>query len=72
MMRARIGFPNPTLRTGLVDWPWNEVTTEDAIRRYSHGCGDGNPLFTDPGYASASRWGGLIAPPGFEWTLGQD
>lgn len=39
--------------------------TDDAIRHYCHGIGDENPLYLDPSYASRSRYGGLIAPPGF-------
>jgi acyl dehydratase len=54
-----------------VDWPynrwttWNEEATRDGIRHYAYGFGDDNPLYTDPVYAGASRWGGVIAPPGF-------
>jgi acyl dehydratase len=54
-----------------VDWPytrwttWNEVATPDGIRHYAHGFGDDNPLWCDPVYAADSRWGGIIAPPGF-------
>jgi acyl dehydratase len=54
-----------------VDWPysrwttWNEEATRDGIRHYAYGFGDDNPLYTDPEYAAASRWGGIIAPPGF-------
>ncbi|MCB8913988.1 MaoC family dehydratase N-terminal domain-containing protein [Rhodococcus rhodochrous] len=54
-----------------VDWPynrwttWNEVATRDGIRHYANGFGDDNPLYCDPGYAENSRWGSVIAPPGF-------
>ncbi len=54
-----------------VDWPytrwttWNESATRDGIRHYAYGFGDDNPLWCDPEYAAASRWGGIIAPPGF-------
>jgi acyl dehydratase len=72
LMRQRIGYPNPTLRTGFVDWPWNETATVDAIRKYAHGYGDLNPLYTNPGHAATTRWGGPVAPPGFEWTMGVD
>lgn len=57
-------------KTG-VDWPytrwttWNEVATRDGIRHYAYGFGDDNPLWCDPDYAAQSRWGGIIAPPGF-------
>jgi acyl dehydratase len=54
-----------------VDWPytrwttWNEEATRDGIRHYAYGFGDDNPLWCEPDHASASRWGGVIAPPGF-------
>src|SRR5690349_10200875 len=54
-----------------LDWPynrwttWNEQASRDGIRHYAHGFGDDNPLWTDPDHAAASRWGGVIAPPGF-------
>jgi acyl dehydratase len=57
-------------KTG-VDWPytrwttWNEVATRDGIRHYAYGFGDDNPLWCDPDYAAQSRWGQIIAPPGF-------
>ncbi|MEY2569812.1 MAG: hypothetical protein QOE63_162 [Acidimicrobiaceae bacterium] len=54
-----------------VDWPysrwttWNEEATRDGIRHYAYGFGDDNPLYCDPEHAAGSRWGGVIAPPGF-------
>jgi acyl dehydratase len=54
-----------------VDWPydrwtaWNEEATRDGIRHYANGFGDDNPLYCDPAYAEKSRWGSIIAPPGF-------
>ena len=71
-MRLRIGYSNPTVRSGIATLPWNVEATRDAIRHFVEGCGDSNPLFNDPDYAAATRWGGLIAPPGFEATMGQD
>ncbi len=41
---------------------YNQTATVDNIRNWSHGCGDDNPLFCDPDYASGTRWGGIIAP----------
>ncbi len=43
--------------------PFNEYATEDAIRHYSQGIGDTNPLYYDGEYAKKTRWGRLIAPP---------
>jgi acyl dehydratase len=71
-MRKRIGYPNPTLRYGMVTWPWNETATTDAIRHFVQGYGDNNPLFTSRDYAAETRWRSTIAPPGFEWTMGLD
>ena len=54
-----------------LDWPydrwttWNEQATRDGIRHYAHGFGDDNPLWTDPEHGARSRWGSVIAPPGF-------
>lgn len=44
---------------------WNHEASWDAIRHYSWGIGDDNPLYCDPDYATSTRWGGLIAPPTF-------
>ncbi|EHJ62403.1 hypothetical protein NSU_0534 [Novosphingobium pentaromativorans US6-1] len=70
LMRRRIGYPNPTVRTGAIDDPWNMVATADAVRRFSICIGDDNPLFTKPEYAAGTRWGQVIAPPGFEKSMG--
>ncbi len=57
-------------KVGL-DWPytrwttWNEQATRDGIRHYAYGFGDDNPLWCDPDYAASTRWGGVLAPPGF-------
>jgi acyl dehydratase len=72
MMRRRIGYPNPTVRSGTVTLPWNTTCTPDAIRHFVEGYGDGNPLYTDPRYGPTTRWGTQIAPPGFEATMGYD
>ncbi|TZG24726.1 FAS1-like dehydratase domain-containing protein [Sphingomonas montanisoli] len=70
LMRRRIGFPNPTLRTGAIDEPWNLSCTDDAVRRFAICIGDDNPMFVDPDYAKGTRWGGVIAPPAFEKSMG--
>jgi acyl dehydratase len=72
MMRQRIGFPNPTLRKGILQTPWNTAPNADAVRRWSECMGDMNPLYNDEEHARASRWGEVVAPPGFEWSLGID
>jgi acyl dehydratase len=72
LMRERIGYPNPTLRAGIIQRPWNSVVTADAIYHWALGTGDGNPLYCDPDYARKSRWGKPIAPPGYEFSAGWD
>lgn len=43
---------------------------EGAIQRYAKAVGDENPLHNDVEYASQSRWGRLMAPPGFAgWAI---
>ena len=72
MMRRRIGYPNPTVRSGIVTLPWNTTCTPDGIRHFVEGYGDANPLYADPRYGLTTRWGTQIAPPGFEATMGHD
>jgi acyl dehydratase len=73
LMRRRIGYPNPTLRGGIHgDEPWNRTATTDSIRHWAIGNGDDNPLYSDPEYGNSTRWGGMIAPPGYESTMGFD
>ena len=70
LLQKRIGYPNPTLRTGLETEPWNPVVNAQAIRRWALCIGDDNPLYVDPDHARASCWGAPVAPPGFEWSMG--
>src|SRR5262249_42099462 len=65
LMRDRVGYSNPTVRSGTRLLPWWTTTTGDAIRHHVNGYGDDNPLYIDPDYAAGTRWGGLIGPPGF-------
>jgi acyl dehydratase len=65
LMRNRCGYPNPTVRSGTRQLSWWTETSIDAVRHHVNGYGDDNPLYTNPDYAASTRWGGLIAPPGF-------
>lgn len=71
-MRRRIGYPNPTVRSGTVTLPWNTECTADAIRHWCEGYGDDNPLYVSRDHGRGTRWGAQIAPPGFEATMGYD
>lgn len=57
-LQARVGIaqPNPVpphyLQPGI-----------DAFRHVAGAYGDDNPLWSDPDYATASRWGAPLAPP---------
>ena len=64
LARSRIGAPLK------VHQPFNEFVTSDAIRHFSHGTGDDNPLFCDRNYGPETRWGGMIAPPLFYRSTG--
>ncbi|MBI4081719.1 MAG: MaoC family dehydratase N-terminal domain-containing protein [Candidatus Lambdaproteobacteria bacterium] len=44
---------------------WNFDASADAIRHFAFGIGDDNPLWIDPDYAKKTRYGRLVAPPGF-------
>lgn len=52
-----IGFEEPGKMAQYV-----QTLSHDSIRNWSYGCGDDNPLFTDPNYAKRTRWGDAIAP----------
>ncbi|MET0656980.1 MAG: MaoC family dehydratase N-terminal domain-containing protein, partial [Steroidobacteraceae bacterium] len=65
--RQRIGIwqpePNP---------PHNFEVSMDGCRHFAFGYGDDNPLFCSPEYGKGTRWGTLIAPPMFTYTMGED
>jgi len=65
--RTRIGIPQP--RPNL---PHNLEVSRDGLRHFAHGYGDDNPLYCDEAYAKGTRWGGLISPPTFLYTMGED
>lgn len=48
---------------------FNEYATEDNIRKYVNGIGDLNPLYRDKEYAENNRYGGIIAPPAFIFSV---
>lgn len=44
---------------------WNTLASRDAIRHYAFGTSDGNPLWRDADYAAKTKYGKIVAPPGF-------
>jgi len=51
--------------------PRNYEVTWDGTRHFAYGYGDDNPLWCDKHYGDNTRWGGLIAPPNFLYTMGE-
>jgi len=45
------------------------LASRDAIRHFCNGIGDRNPLFRDKNYAGKTKWGRLIAPPCFLYSV---
>ena len=50
---------------GKIDAPHVREVERGAIRRYAEAVGNPNPLYSDVEYACESRYGTIIAPPGF-------
>lgn len=71
LMRRRIGYSNPTIRTGVRQAPHWTTATHDAMRHWARGYGDDNPLYVDFSYGDSTRWGGQIGAPGFERTVAE-
>jgi acyl dehydratase len=64
--RERLGVPRPPRAPTNLEVSW------DGSRHFANGYGDDNPLYCDPSYAQGTRWGGLIAPPTYHYTMGED
>lgn len=63
-MRGRIG-----LKLRIDHSVNNEEATRIAIRQYADGIGDPNPLWSDEEYASKTRYGSIVAPPSWVWSV---
>lgn len=48
---------------------FNEYATKDNIRKFVNGIGDMNPLFSDKEYAEKTKYGSIIAPPSFVFSV---
>lgn len=66
-LRLKVGIPQPKPTA-----PHNYEVTWDGTRHFAAGYGDDNPLWSDPEYGKTTRWGGLIAPPNFLYTMGEN
>ena len=56
---------------GKISAPRVFEVEKGAIRRYAEAVGDDNPLYRDEEYARKTRYGGIIASPGFfGWPVG--
>ena len=47
----------------------NEEATRIAIQKFADGIGDMNPLWTDPEYAAKTRYGTIVAPPSWVFSV---
>jgi len=52
-------------RIGVESEPSTFVIEKEPIRRWAESIGNSNPLYHDEEYAKKSRYGEIIAPPGF-------
>ena len=48
---------------------YNSQATRDTIRHFTEGYGDMNPLYCDREYAKKTKYGGIIAPPCFPFSV---
>ncbi len=60
--RSRIGRFEP------IPNPWHSEVTRDAIRHWTEGIGDTNPLWIDEEHAAGTGHGTLVAPPSFLYS----
>ncbi len=66
-LRSRIGTFNRPSFYGMGQF--NESATVDTIRHFVQGIGDYNPLWSDHEHARKSRFGEIIAPPSFLYSV---
>jgi len=48
---------------------YNTTASKDTIRLFCQGIGDMNPLYINPEYAKKTRFGRLVAPPAFLYSI---
>ena len=66
-LRNRIGSFNRPRQYGV--GLFNEEASRSAIRHFCQGIGDTNPLYWDRSYAQTSKFGTIIAPPCFLYSV---
>ena len=66
-LRERIGTFNRPRQYGV--GLFNEYASRDAIRHFCQGIGDPNLLYWDEEYARHTRYGSIIAPPAFLYSV---
>lgn len=49
--------------------PYNTEATKDNIRHFCDGVGDPNPLWRDEEYAKKTRYGDIVAPPSWPFSV---
>lgn len=52
-----------------ISWQYNELASKEAIRNFARGIGDSNPLWIDEEYASKTRFGCLVTPPSWLYSV---
>ncbi|MDO8531321.1 MAG: MaoC family dehydratase N-terminal domain-containing protein [Dehalococcoidia bacterium] len=62
-LRAKIGQERP-----ITD-PYNEFVTKDGIKHFARSIGDPNTMWFNEDYARKTRWGGMISPPGYLYSM---
>ena len=66
-LRARLGSYNRPRQYGV--GLFNEEASRSAIRHFCQGIGDSNPLYWDISYGQQSKFGTIIAPPCFLYSV---
>lgn len=68
-LHSRIGIPNETRRYGARRGLFTLIN-QDSAHIFATASGHANPLYSDAGYARASRWGPVVAPPTILFNAG--
>ena len=66
-LRQRLGSFNRPRQYGV--GLFNESASQDAIRHFCQGIGDTNSLYWDKSYAQATKFGTIVAPPCFLYSV---